>query len=98
MIKINNNIDSNYKAKIYYKDKFIGECLNELAFLDICLQIKDEQDNNYSFELVKQNPETGEIEISDRYKFNKNGNPMHPLSYELYWPSYNKMLAKIVGF
>lgn len=98
MITINNNIDKNYKAKIYYKDEFIGECLNELAFLDVSIQIRQEQDENYSFELIGINNDTGCIETSDRYKFNKNGNPMHPMSYKLYWPSYEKMLNILVGF
>lgn len=98
MIKINNNIDKKYKAKIYYKDKYIGECLNELAFLDVRVQIAKEQDENYSFELIGINNNTGCVEISDRYKFNKNGKPIHPMSYNLYWASYEKMLNILVGF
>lgn len=98
MITINNNIDSNFKARIYYKDKLIGECLNELAFLDVRLQIKEEGDSNYSFELIKQDLETGNVETSDRFKFDKNGTPVHPMSYDLYWPSYENILYKLLGF
>lgn len=98
MIIINNNIDSNFRAKIYYKDKLIGECLNELAFLDVRLQIKEEEDSNYSFELVKQDLETGNIEVSDRFKFDKNGTLVHPMSYDLYWPSYESILNRLLEF
>lgn len=98
MIEINNNIDSEYSAKIYYKDKFIGECLNELAFLDVRLQIRHERDENYSFELVRRDLETGKEEISERFKLNDAGGFVHPMSFKLYWPSYENFLINIVGF
>lgn len=97
MITINNNIDSEYKAKIYYKDKFIGECLNELAFLDVRLQIAKEQDKNYSFELIGLNPGTKCLETSKRFKFSSRGIPQCPADYLLYWPTYDKMLSELLS-
>lgn len=95
MIKINNTIDSNFKARIYYKDKFIGECLNELAFLDFRLQVKKEQDENYSFELVKR-LSSGTTEESPRYHLSKDGKYPLSISFELYWPSYDTILGELI--
>lgn len=92
MVKINNNIDNNCKALIYYKDELVGECLNELAFLDVRVQIKREQDENYSCVLIN----TKTNETSDRFKFDKRG--CVPLSaYELYWNNFDDLLTEIIS-
>lgn len=98
MIKINNDIDNNYRAIIFYKNNYVGECLNELSFLDAQCQIRREQDENYSFRFVKIDSETSSYEISDKYHFNKNGKYIHPISLDLYWPSHEKVLSELVEF
>lgn len=95
MITINNSIDSNYRAIIYYKDKFIGTCLNELAFLDVQVQIKREQDCNYSFRVIKIDSEA--YEFSEKYKFDKNGNFPSDMSYDLYWSSHLDFLMDLLA-
>lgn len=97
MITINNSIDSNYRAIIYYKGKFIGTCLNELAFLNVRAQVKREQDCNYSFRLIKIDPETGAYEFSERYWISKNGRYTSGISFELYWPSHDRILTYLIG-
>lgn len=97
MININNNIDYNFRARIYYKDKFIGECLNELAFLDVRCQIKEECDENYSFELIKTNLDSGKDETSKRFKFSKNGNIQWNREVSnFYWYSHDHILGKLL--
>lgn len=97
MISIQHYIDSEYKAKLYYKDEFIGECLTELSFLNARVQIKNEQDDNYSFELVKTDKETHETIVSKRIHLSKDGKyQFNELPFDLYWPSYINSLSYLL--
>lgn len=94
MITINNNIDAEYKARIYYKNKLIGECLNELAFLDARLQIAIEESADYTFELVKV--KNNIEEVSPKYRIAKNGKYIDQVDWKLYWPSSDSILSRLL--
>jgi len=98
MITINNNINSNLKGIIYYKDKAIGECSSVETFLDILCQIKKEQSEDYSMHV--------EINVSADskrtyvYHFTKEGKVI-PASYPgvyLWTDMMNKDLLYLYNF
>lgn len=82
-ININNNIDKNVKVNIYFNNKFLGTCENELAFLDVRCQIKEQAIDGYEFEYQGK-----------RYKIDKFGElEEYP---DGMWSSHIDLLCKLV--
>lgn len=96
MITINNKIDIEYQANIFYKGEFIGTCENELAFLDVRRQIKNEEPSDYSFEIVKYDYENHTKEVGKRYNFTRGARFPRDMDFELYWNAYDNILSDLL--
>lgn len=98
MITVNKNLYNGLRGIIFYKNEIIGVCDNEVTFLDILCQIKDEQSEDYKMEV--------EVEVSKgvkrtyTYRFSKDGK-LIPSSYPgvLLWDDIlNKKMLYLYNF